>query len=190
MKLPSRTKTLAFMLPLILMAAAVPPATYLVQGKEGDTSRAADGAFSEQPATGASSRIGAGPIRPRPPADFNVTVDTDQSVYYVGEAVEVRFRASDDCRVYIFNTDSEGVTHQIFPNYYDRENTIERNRRYSIPIGRYWLVATGPAGTESLRIVAYRRPWRALEPWSDFSSGGGDPFPRRSIAPDEMRKRV
>jgi hypothetical protein len=149
-------------------------------GFAGPADRPSDSAGS------AGGRIGA--MRPRPIPNFTVTVETDSDIYTVGETVGVRFRASDDCWVYIFNTDSDGVTRQVFPNYFDRDNAVRANRRYSIPIGRYWLVATGPPGTESLRIVAYRRAWQSLESWNEFSAG--EPFPLRSVAPDEMRKRV
>jgi hypothetical protein len=127
-------------------------------------------------------------LRPVPRPDFRVRVHTDRSVYEVGDPVQVRFRASEDCRIYIFNTDSEGVTRQIFPNYYDRNNTVRADKPYTIPFGRYLLVATGPAGTESLRLVAYRRSWKALDPWERFPTD--DPFPRREVQPDSMRNRV
>jgi Domain of unknown function (DUF4384) len=191
MKTSSRIRILALLAPLIL-AAAVASLGYRLEGKAGAQPAGPAAQPTRGEASGGASADGGRgvAIRPRPYPDFTVTVDTDRQVYYVGEAVEVRFRASDDCRVYIFNTDSDGVTRQVFPNYYDRDNALRGDHAYTIPIGRYRLVATGPPGGESLRIVAYRRAWRALEPWDDFSSGGRDPFPQRSVAPDEMRKRV
>ena len=175
MKPFSRIKVLALLAPLI-MAAAVLLSGYHLQGQVGT------------PSPGQNEGGRGLAFRPSPRPDFTVTVDTDRGVYYVGDSVEVRFRASDDCWVYIFNTDSEGVTRQIFPNYYDRDNALEGNRRYAIPVGRFRLVTTGPAGSESLRIIAYRRLWRALDPWNEFSAG--EPFPRRSVAPNDMRGRV
>jgi hypothetical protein len=127
-------------------------------------------------------------IEIRPRERFWVTLDTDRAVYDVGESVQVRFRASQDCVVYIFNTDSDGVTRQIFPNYFDRDNSIRANRQYSIPDRRYLLVTTGPPGRESLHIMAYSRKWRALEPWNEFRPS--DPFPRRGMGGAEMRQRV
>jgi hypothetical protein len=168
---------MALLAPLAPAVAAVALLAYHVEGQEGLKPSSSDGGNSIA-------------IRPRPIPEFTVSIDTDQEVYYVGEAVEIDFRASEDCRVYIFNTDSDGVTRQIFPNYYDQDNLVRGGRHYTIPTGRYRLVTTGPAGSESLRILAYRRPWRALESWNEFPSGGTDPFPRRSLIPDEMRKRV
>ncbi len=171
----SRVRILVALAPLVL-AATIFPLGYHLQGQVSGPS----------PGNGGGGRGLA--VRPRPLADFTVTVDTDRGVYDIGDNVEVRFRASDDCYVFIFNTDSDGVTRQIFPNFYDRNNVLQANRRYRIPTGLYRLVTTGPPGSESLRILAYRYPWRALDPWNEFSSS--EPFPRRAVAPDAMGGRV
>jgi hypothetical protein len=189
-------RTSARILILALLAPWLPAATLAAapddQSKETPPAgRRADDQPNLRESTGGASR-GPGPdvrsVQIRPRERFSVSVDTDRGVYGVGDAVTVRFRASEDCVVYIFNTDSDGVTRQIFPNYYDRENSLSANRGYSIPNRRYWLVTTGPSGRESLHIVAYRRNWRALEPWNEFRPS--DPFPRRAVGAGDMQKRV
>ncbi len=120
--------------------------------------------------------------------DFRVNIDTDKSAYDPGDRIRIRFSATDDATVYIFNTDTEGVTRQIFPNYYDRDNRIRGNRTYTMPKGDYTLRVEGPAGSEKLRIIAYRDRWESLGPWHEFRSS--DPFPRRSISPEAMNERI
>lgn len=119
---------------------------------------------------------------------FWVDIDADRSVYDIGDSVRIHFEASDDCHVYIFNTDAAGITRQIFPNYYDRDNYVRGGRRYSIPDYGYALVAEGPSGRESIQIVAHRKQWRALERWGHFDRH--DPFPLRSLSPSGMRSQI
>lgn len=127
-------------------------------------------------------------VIPEPSRDFSVRVDSDENRYYVGESVRIRFSASHDAHVYIFNTDSSGVTRQIFPNYYDRDNFVRGGRTYTLPRSGYSLRVTGPEGSERLRIVGYRREYRALRQWHEFRSS--DPYPRRSVSPEAMSERI
>ena len=127
-------------------------------------------------------------VEPPTRGRFTVNVSADRNTYEIGDRVRISFSASHDARVYIFNTDAEGVRRQIFPNYYDRDNQVRAGRTYTIPDSNYALRVTGPSGEESIQIVAYRAYWRALRDWSDFRQG--DPFPRRSISPQQMKERV
>ncbi|MCX7014840.1 MAG: DUF4384 domain-containing protein [Candidatus Sumerlaeota bacterium] len=128
------------------------------------------------------------PIVPLPGHYFSVRVYPNRSSYYIDDRVRVYFTASDDAYVYIFNTDAAGVTRQIYPNYWDRDNSIRGGHLYSIPDPDYALVATGPAGPESLHIQAYRKRWDELRPWDRFEKS--DPYPKREISPESMRDRI
>lgn len=88
--------------------------------------------------------------------DYPIDIDiwTDRYEYEEGESLKIFFQSSRDAFVYIFNVDSRGRTHQIFPNYFDRDNYIEGGWRYRIPDRRYNFVVTGPGGREHLKIVA------------------------------------
>lgn len=126
---------------------------------------------------------------PSPPHErFGVNIDTDRGSYYIGDSVRLYFSASDDAYVYIFNTDAQGITRQLFPNYYDSNSFVRAGRRYSIPGAGYSLVASGPAGRESVRIVGYRQRWRVLDQWHRFRST--EPFPQRSLGPDQMQSQI
>ncbi len=119
---------------------------------------------------------------------FRTSIRTDRPSYYVGESVRLYFSASEDAYVYIFNTDSRGETRQIFPNYYDRDNFVRGGRQYSIPNRGYALAVAGPAGRESVRIVAYRERYRALSSWENYTQR--DPFPIMRSNVESKNSRV
>jgi len=110
--------------------------------------------------------------------DYHLRVDvwTDQSSYYTGEDIRIYFHANKDAYVYVFNTDTNGITRQIFPNYFDSDNFVRGGRTYSIPDPGYRLEVTGPSGREYLRILAVSRRHSFLRKYERFRSS--DPFPR------------
>jgi len=120
------------------------------------------------------------PPPPAPPVDYGFDVDvwTDQRAYNPGDLIRINFRATRPCYVYIFDTDTRGVTHQIFPNYFDADNLVFPGRRYFIPDSKYRLRVTGPPGTEQLRIVAVR--YRAVGFEKQHRFNAQDPFPTYS----------
>ena len=87
-------------------------------------------------------------------SDLEVDVWTDQDSYYIGDRIDVYFHVNRDAYVYIFNTDTHGVTRQIFPNYYDRDNYVRGGVVYTIPDRGYSLEITGPTGREYVRAIA------------------------------------
>ncbi len=130
--------------------------------------------------------IGTSPDRvvPVPRRYFNIDVWTDRRTYYNGDNIRVYFRANRDAYVFIFDTDPSGVTRQLFPNWYDRDNFVQAHRTYSIPDYNYDLRVTGPRGREYLRAVAVRSKPNFLDPFYRFRSG--EPFPRIERGPRAM----
>jgi len=116
----------------------------------------------------------------RPPDDnLKVRVWTDRRSYVEGDPVRIYFWANEDAYIYIYDTDTRGVTQQIFPNYYDRDNFIRGGRVYSIPDRGYNLTVSGPEGREFLEAIAVshhrnirlpRHEWRRSEPFPDRKS--------------------
>lgn len=116
------------------------------------------------------------PVPPRPgEIGFDVDIWTDQDTYNIGDLIRINFRVTRPCFVYIFDTDTRGQTHQLFPNHFDRDNYVVPGRRYFIPDSSYRLRVTGPPGREELRIVAARYRAVRYEDRHRFSSQ--DPFP-------------
>lgn len=115
--------------------------------------------------------------RPRPIIiPLRVSIWTDNNLYRIGDNVRIYFRVSRSAYVYIFNTDAQGITRQIFPNYYDRDNYVYSNQTYYIPDANYSLKATGPKGRESLQIVAVAQRYSFFNNYHSYRSA--EPFPR------------
>lgn len=115
------------------------------------------------------------PVPPRPRPGFDVDIWTDRRTYEIGDLIRIYFRVTRPCYVYIFDTDTRGVTRQIFPNYFDPDNYVVPGRTYFIPDPSYKLRVVGPPGREELRIVAVR--YRALIYERRHRFGPSDPFP-------------
>ena len=111
----------------------------------------------------------------RPDYGFDVDVWTDRRTYEIGDLVRIYFRVTRPAYVHIFNTDTQGITRQLFPNYFDRDSYCVPGRRYFIPDGNYKLRVIGPPGTEHLRIVAVRSRPTFFERRYQFSPQ--EPFP-------------
>ncbi|MFH0794996.1 MAG: DUF4384 domain-containing protein [bacterium] len=122
-------------------------------------------------------------IEPRP--DFSVGIWTDRSAYYEGDYIRVNFRTDRDSFIYIFDTDTEGITRQLFPNYYDQDNFVRGGRTYSIPDNNYSLRVSGPSGQEYLRAVAVPRRYDCLDPYTRFEPG--TPFPLYQNGADGLK---
>ena len=120
---------------------------------------------------------GPGP-RPQPDRNLSVNIWTNRSEVRVGEDITINYRASRDAYVLIFSTDADGVTRQLLPNPWDRDNFVRGGRSYSIPNRGYRLEVTPPKGRETLSIVAFREKSRAMDYYSPRSSN--DPFPKMS----------
>lgn len=123
------------------------------------------------------------------PGRMGTEIWTDHNVYYNGSKVRISFRATRDAYVYIFDTDTYGVTRQIFPNYYDTDNFVRGGSAYSIPDRHYSLTVSGPPGHENLEIVAVsERPQRIVRDYEDFSSSR--PFPEHETGASGLMRAL
>jgi uncharacterized protein DUF4384 len=134
------------LLALLLIGAAVPPAA------------APAWAVSAVPAQAI-----------RRPAGFQVDVWINREeggVYRPGESMRVFFRSTDDAYVLVYNIDTEGYIHLVYPFGPSDPMHVEGGRAYRIPARHdpYDLVADGPPGMEFVVAVASRRPFQDL-PW-------------------------
>jgi len=127
-------------------------------------------------------------IEPPRSRDFHVSLTLDQDRYYIGDTITMRYRSNRDAQVYIFDTDTRGVTRQIFPNYFERDNSIRSGRTYRTPDPSYTMRISGPPGRETLRLIAFAKEYRVLRQWEEYSRS--DPFPSRALGPDRMLDEV
>jgi hypothetical protein len=98
-------------------------------------------------------------------------------VYRPGESMRIFFRTNSDAHVLVYNIDTEGYIHLVYPYGPSDPLRVDAGRTYRIPARHdpYDLVADGPPGMEFVVAVASRHPFRDL-PW--FLRGGD---------PDEVR---
>ncbi|MGC8840197.1 MAG: DUF4384 domain-containing protein [Candidatus Sumerlaeaceae bacterium] len=163
---------------LLLALAAVPPSVPAAAVVEGAGSyKPLQGEYE---APGVSSRVA---IVPRPREGvLKVNIQTDRSRYHIGDPIRIYFSVNRDAYVFIFNTDAAGITRQIFPNYYDRDNYLRAGRRYMIPDRTYDLEINGPQGNEKLTIVAVAQDFPFLKEWHRYSRRNPYPASREGAA--------
>jgi hypothetical protein len=99
--------------------------------------------------------------------DVDVWINKDEGgVYRPGESMRVYFRSTGDGYVLVFNVDTEGYIHLIYPYGPEDPPFVDGGRAYRIPARSdpYDLVADGPPGIEYVVAVASPYPFQDL-PW-------------------------
>jgi hypothetical protein len=95
------------------------------------------------------------------------------AVYQPGQHVRVYFRTSEDCYVILYNVDTEGFVHVLYPKY-DDPAWVSGGYIYEIPdpYDDYDLVVDSPTGVEYVVAVASHFPLnvRALHTMDDEES--------------------
>lgn len=115
-------------------------------------------AVTQVPAEGA-------PMGPKLTADVWINKE-EGGVYQPGESMRVFFRTSADAYVLVYNIDTDGYIHLVYPYGPSDQMRVEGGRTYIIPARHdpYELVADGPTGMEFVVAVASRTPFLNL-PW-------------------------
>jgi hypothetical protein len=111
-------------------------------------------------------------IEREPYRDSPLVIDvwTDEgegAVYYPGQRIRVYFRASRDCYVTIYNVDTQGYVHLLYPAASSDEHFIMGGVTYRVPSRRapYDLIVAGPSGIEYVEAVVSMEPFHARLPW-------------------------
>ena len=118
---------------------------------------------------------------PRPPLAVEVWTDREEeAVYYPGEAVAIHFSANDGCYVLVYDIDTEGRIRRLFPAPGD-PGYVPGHQVVTLPGpgAGFDYIVTGPAGIETIEVVASRVPlesWEsAEEPWQGDDEEWGPP---------------
>ncbi|KPK99661.1 MAG: hypothetical protein AMJ91_07010 [candidate division Zixibacteria bacterium SM23_73_3] len=96
-----------------------------------------------------------------PQLDIEVWVDKGEgATYWPGEDIKVYFQASRDCYVVLYNIDTRGYVHLLYPVDRGDDPYIEGGRVYRIPdrFDDYDLTVNGPNGVEYIQAVASLKP--------------------------------
>lgn len=127
----------------------------------------------------AASTAAAAEHVPASKLDVDVWINKDEGgIYRPGESMRVYFRSNGDGYVLVFNVDTEGYVHLVYPYGPEDAPSVEGGRTYRIPSRSdpYDLVADGPPGIEYVVAVASPYPFQNL-PWylSAERAEGGRP---------------
>jgi len=97
----------------------------------------------------------------QPGLDVEVWVDKGEgSVYHPGDDIKIYFQASRDCYVVIYNINTRGYVHLLYPVDSEDDFYVEGERIYRIPdrFDDYDLTVDGPEGVEYVQAVASLEP--------------------------------
>lgn len=127
---------------------------------------------------------------PNPPyyGDFDASIWVGKSIYNVGDNIRINFSVSEDAHVFIFSRDPSGEEIQVFPNFYQRTNFVRGGQTRSLPDGNYRLEVTGPAGYNTLTLIAVRTDYPFLNQWRGFSAS--TPYPSARGGVDAIKRQV
>jgi len=122
--------------------------------------------------------------------DLDLSITATRRQVEAGDPVGFTVRAESEAMIWVFATDHSGITRQLFPNYYDRDNRLRRGEVKRIPSARYELRATGVGWNT---IVVYGadtngRDWNIPSRFSRYSRAV--PFPEFTDDPDELGEEL
>jgi hypothetical protein len=115
------------------------------------------------PRADAAEKVPSSPNRPT----IDVWINKEEGgVFTSGEKMQVFFRSSRDAYVLIYNIDTEGYIHLIYPFRPDDPMLVQGGETYRVPSRHdpYDLVAEGPVGMEYVVAIASPLPLQNL-PW-------------------------
>jgi hypothetical protein len=138
------------------------------------------------------------------PDDLKIDVWLDRgdgSVYTQGDPVTVYFKASADCFVTVYNIDTDGYVHILFPTFPGEGNYVKGGATYFIPAPEHeeFFVIDELPGIGYVEAVASHEPF-SLDGWPFYAVAGdeghysdavvekisGDPF----LAIEEINSRI
>ncbi len=97
-------------------------------------------------------------IREVPDRHVEVEVWTDRgedACYCAGEPIEIYFRTNIDAWVAIYDVDTRGQVHRLFPARHNSNHFVRGGEVHQVPARYgYHFEVEGPAGWETLRAVA------------------------------------
>jgi hypothetical protein len=173
---------------LILFAAvtALVLSTGLSRAQDGDDSGSKWGGGESGPVE--PKRLIPVPDQPSEPLEIEVWMrGGGNRTYFPGDKVTVYFRTTRDAFVLLYDVDTEGRVHQIYPRSRWDEEFVQGGITYAVPGAGagYRLMVTGPSGREDIVALASDRPisdrwdlcWGGLRTSNDYDDLAGVRLP-------------
>jgi hypothetical protein len=110
--------------------------------------------------------------------EADVWINKDEGgIYRPGESMRVYFRGNANCYMLVFNIDTDGYIHLVYPYGPGDTPSVEGGRTYMIPSRSdpYDLVADGPPGIEYVVAVGSPYPFQDLPWYLSADADGGRP---------------
>lgn len=100
---------------------------------------------------------------PAPAFRVELTVAEDRRDFHLGETVVFEITPERDCYVLLYNVDSMGNAHLVFPNQYSRDNFVSAGMRVQLPSqsmrrNQFEFQFFPPAGEETFKLIATNQP--------------------------------
>lgn len=121
--------------------------------------------------------LGLIPSSPDSGGPLDAYVWTMDSVFEIGDPVEIHLAVSREAFVYLFDLQPDGLVRMLFPNAYSVNNYLSTS--VVLPDANYDLIALPPTGIEELLVFASTNPLPI--PIGSLA----DPFPVFAPSPDE-----
>ncbi len=88
--------------------------------------------------------------------DAEIWTNHNDNEFYENDNIVLNYRVSRDAFVAIYSIDSRGNVRLLFPTDPNQDNFVRGGETYRLPSGddNFDLVVNGPAGTESIQMVA------------------------------------
>ena len=131
---------------------------------------------------------GFGPI---PYRDFPLSVSVERSRYQINQLVTVNLVALEDCYVRLYHISADGVTTQILPNAFQRDNRLTGGKVVTIPpaAATFQFRVTDPVGVEVIRAIASTEQFDDLKEVRGKDFAGGTFMDLGAITPAETGRR-
>lgn len=92
-------------------------------------------------------------------ARFNVTIRTDKPVYKIGDLMRITITSERNCYIMVYYVNSRGDTSVICPSAFSSRRQVFAKRPFKLVDNKgQALQQNGPAGSETLQVVATDRP--------------------------------
>jgi len=133
-------------------------------------------------------------VEVQPTGKLSIEIKADRgkfgATYTVGEQIRVLYQVTTSqpvscVYVYLFDVDSQGVVHQLFPNAFSSHNCVKPGQQLAVPDNAdYELQVVPPMGQESIQAFA------SLRPLDVKKLGGGGQFPLIGQTVEQARNSV
>jgi hypothetical protein len=134
-------------------------------------------------------------VEPGEKASFAIKAWTQRGnggVFLDGEELSIRFLANANCFIKIYHIDVNGDMELIFPNQYQSDNRIVKNKVYIVPdVSSEFVFKLGkPYGTEFIKVIGSTEQFQTIETSLDSLGQGSKALITRGLSVKQRQARL